>query len=100
VRNLFIMNADGSSQRQVTFNPAEYSQWESWSPQGDWIAYTFKSQKDSRKGQVIYLIHPDGSGQQRLTPPAGSLAIRRQPGRRTAKSCISFPTAPRRWKSG
>lgn len=73
-RNLFVMNADGSNQRQVTRNKGEYSQWEQWSPNGDEIAFTYNPGGD--QGTSIYVIRPDGSGLRQVAPPSGGLGDR------------------------
>jgi len=70
-RNLFVMDANGSNQRQVTRNKGEYSQWEQWSPNGDEIAFTFNPGGD--QGTSIYVVHPDGSGLRQVAPPSGGL---------------------------
>jgi len=60
--NLFIMDADGSNQRQVTsFKNNEMASWQSWSPRGDEIVFTYDSTEDEF-AHLIYAIRPDGSG--------------------------------------
>jgi Tol biopolymer transport system component len=59
---LFISNADGSAERALS-QPGSVDYDPSWSPKGDWIAFT-----SERDGQAeLYRIHPDGSGLERLT---------------------------------
>ncbi len=63
-QQIFIMNADGTSPRQVTQETVTHDS-PSWSPDGLWIAFV----RDDGQHEVICLIHPDGSGQECLTDP-------------------------------
>ena len=70
--DIYVMNADGSNQRQLTFgmvNPADgfsrtYTSVPVWSPDGSRIA--FKSEFDFH-GFNLYLMNADGTRQRRLT---------------------------------
>ena len=77
---IYVMNADGSGQRNLTRNPAHDSNtsyWgaahSAWSPNGGKIA--FVSDRDGRAGCIgqpgcnteIYVMNADGSGQRNLT---------------------------------
>ena len=66
-RELFIMNADGSDLHQVS--PAEgNSQGPSFSPDGQWIAFTaYFNAIGNNNGCEIYIIRIDGSSLTRLT---------------------------------
>jgi TolB protein len=66
-RELYIMNADGSESRQLT--PAGgNSQGPSFSPDGNWVAFTayFDKYGDDH-GCEIYIIRADGTDLRRLT---------------------------------
>jgi TolB protein len=59
---IYVMNADGSKQQNLTRHPGRDSDAE-WSPDGKKIAFTTK-----RAGNFeIYAMNADGSGQRNLT---------------------------------
>ncbi len=66
-RELFLMNSDGSGLRQVS-PPGGNSQGPSFSPDGNWIAFTayFDRPKDIN-GCEIYVVRVDGTSLRRLT---------------------------------
>jgi Tol biopolymer transport system component len=61
--NIFIINADGSGERQLTPRRGAVAGglFPAWSPDGSWIAYS--------NGSGINLIRPDGSGRRQLGVP-------------------------------
>ena len=60
--DIFVMNADGSGQTNLTNSPASEA-GPAWSPDGKKI--TFNSKRDGNYD--IYVMNTDGSGQTRLT---------------------------------
>ena len=61
-REIYVMNADGSEQRNLTNNSADEG-YSSWSPDGKKIA--FDSDRDGN--DETYVMNADGSEQRRLT---------------------------------
>jgi Tol biopolymer transport system component len=65
-RDLWIMNADGSGQKQLTSSAAEDEEGPAWSPDGTSIAYTTATRdvcppRPCPKWSVR-VVHPDGTG--------------------------------------
>jgi len=65
-RNIFTMNSNGSGIAQIT--DGGNSQAPSFSPDGNWIAFTayFDNMNDAH-GCEIYIMRTDGSDRRRLT---------------------------------
>jgi TolB protein len=61
-QQLYVMNADGSGVRRISFGPGHYGT-PVWSPRGDQIAFT----KIESNSFYIGVMHPDGSGERELT---------------------------------
>lgn len=62
---LFVMNADGSDQRQVT--SVGTNLYPSWSPDGTRIAFSSQRVTDGMQNNGIYVTNADGSGEMNLT---------------------------------
>ncbi|MDP9206684.1 MAG: tetratricopeptide repeat protein, partial [Gemmatimonadota bacterium] len=66
-QEIYVMNADGSDQRRLTFNDGVDTN-AAWSPDGKMIAFT-----SVRAGAVeIYVMNADGTGARRLTNQTAS----------------------------
>jgi hypothetical protein len=68
--DIFVMNADGSDPRQLTFDHA-FTWGATWSPDGSRIA--FNSWRSGN--QDIYVIDPDGGNTKRLTNGPGEASV-------------------------
>ena len=64
---LYVINADGTGERRLTYSPSNVvNSHASWSPDGSSIVF------DSFRGAFhLYVIRPDGSGERRLTQGEG-----------------------------
>ena len=77
-RDLFVIDANGENQRQLTNQQLlprtskGYVQWQQWSPDGQEIAFTYNPGAD--QGTSIYIIQPDGSGLRQLVDRAAEPA--------------------------
>jgi Tol biopolymer transport system component len=67
---VYVMNADGSGQRNLTRSPATEDSGPAWSPDGRKIAFGRGVAQTSRLGG-IWLMNADGSGQQRIADSGG-----------------------------
>lgn len=67
-RNIFIMNADGSHVRQLTFGEA-MDTYPRFSPDGEWLV--FLSHREPQFS--MHLIRPDGTNERALLPADGNL---------------------------
>jgi TolB protein len=68
--HLYVRSSDGTLQR-ITNGPG-YDYYADWSPRGNDIAF---SRDDASGGTDLYLVHSDGSGEQRLTDTPGLIEI-------------------------
>lgn len=65
-RELFVMNIDGSNQHQITPSGGN-SQGPSFSPDGQWVAFTSYFDRYEVHGCEIYIMRVDGTDLRRLT---------------------------------
>ena len=61
---LWVMQADGTHQRQLTNVVSGFPQW---SPNRRWIAYTYGDFSRPAASQEVWLMHSDGSSRHQLT---------------------------------
>ena len=61
-QQLFVMGADGSGAKRISFGDGQYAE-PAWSPRGDLIAYT----RWGSGGFSIGVMQPDGSGERILS---------------------------------
>jgi Tol biopolymer transport system component len=66
LRQVWLMNADGSGQTQLSFDATQKNQTPEWSPDGTRIAYTVDASPTAAGGD-IWVMNADGSHQHRLT---------------------------------
>jgi len=65
-RELFVMNPDGSNQHQISPSGGN-SQGPTFSPDGQWVAFTSYFDRYEVHGCEIYIMHVDGTDLRRLT---------------------------------
>jgi TolB protein len=63
---LWVMNGDGSDQRQVTWRGDGGVEFPAWSPDGNRIAFVSRI-GENRRNQEIFSVNADGTDLQRLT---------------------------------
>ena len=67
--DLYVMTADGAGERALLVRDVEAEERDpAWSPDGEWIAFS-----SNRAGPVLdlFMIRPDGTNLQRITPEDG-----------------------------
>jgi Tol biopolymer transport system component len=64
---VYLMNADGSAQRNLSNAPGDGDYSPAWSPDGEWIAFM----SDRAGNNNIWVIRPDGSGLRQVTDIPG-----------------------------
>src|SRR5262245_6313669 len=65
-----LINADGSGHTVLQTGTRGRDSSPSWSPDGDWIAYTTRREHAVARRQLLYVIRTDGSGKRLLTKNA------------------------------
>ncbi|MSO87856.1 MAG: hypothetical protein EXQ71_10110 [Acidimicrobiia bacterium] len=80
--NIWVINADGTGDTQLTFGVSGSNAYPSWSPDGTRIA--FSSDRDGNF--EVYVINADGTDQTRVTTTAG--------GESSAPAWQSVPVVP------
>ncbi len=76
--HIFVMNADGSGQRQLT-TQGKYNQAPKWSPQGEWILFTGRDEKNrfdlfkvsAKTGKIKRLTQKAGNNTEASWSPNG-----------------------------
>jgi Tol biopolymer transport system component len=64
--DIFVMNADGSGETNLTRSPTANDYAPAWSPDGTKIAFI--------RGGDVYVINTDGTGLTRLTPKSADIS--------------------------
>ncbi|HEY6072825.1 MAG TPA: NBR1-Ig-like domain-containing protein, partial [Anaerolineales bacterium] len=64
--DIYVINVDGSNQRQITTDPGNDFD-PAWSPDGKQIAFVSDRNANNDSNYEIYLINADGTGELRLT---------------------------------
>jgi hypothetical protein len=64
-RNLWLMDADGTNQREIPIGLPARMLFPAWAPDGSEIAFTLFS--SDGKSSDVYLVRPDGTGLRNLT---------------------------------
>jgi TolB protein len=73
---IWLIDADGSNERQLTTPRGEGDIQPDWSPNGGWIAFSRSDDPTEGRGGTryrhdIWLVRPDGTGLRKLTRHAG-----------------------------
>ena len=88
VKQIWLMNADGSGQQQLTFDSTPKDQVPDWSPDGSQISYV---ERTFATGGDIWLMNADGSNQHPITSDADKLGTAWSPDG-TQLATLDWPT--------
>jgi len=88
-KQVWLMNADGSNQQQLTLDAAPKDQVPDWSPDGTRIAYVARTTAPS--GGDIWIINSDGSNPHAITTGADKLGAAWSPDG-SEIATVDFPT--------
>ena len=68
-REIYILNIEAYTQRQLSLDKNPWMERPTWSPDGEQIAFTWSPEKS---GIGIYVINRDGTGLEEVVPPSTS----------------------------
>jgi Tol biopolymer transport system component len=73
---IYVMNADGSNVRRVSYDPAAYAEFPAWSPDGTQLAFVGTRSAGDLPDSRLYVVNLDGTGRRQVTAAlAGSARI-------------------------